>query len=56
MLPTIVRNKKEIEAQLNLAEETKDQSRYFGMSYEQGMIAMYEWLTGETDSLPIEED
>jgi len=49
----IVREQKEIEKQL---QEAEDQSRYFGMSYEQGIIAMYEWLVGDTDNLPIEED
>lgn len=57
MIPLIiVRVEKQIEEQIQKAEDTQHSSKYPGMSYEQGVIAMYEWLTGETDDLPLEDD
>lgn len=51
----IVRTEKEIEAQIQKAEDaSNDGSMYPGMSYEEGMLAMYQWLTGEVEDKPLE--
>ncbi len=52
----IVRTESEINKQLDLAYKTQLNSVYHNMTYEQGMIAMYEWLIGDTDDLPMDED
>ena len=55
-MPSIVRTQKEIDEQLDKITDGIHASKYPGMTYEQGAEIMYQWLTGETDSLPIEED
>lgn len=56
---TIIRNEDEIWQQVHAAEEVEfgeRQTRYRGMSYEQGMVAMYRWLTDpDVEFPPIEE-
>jgi hypothetical protein len=52
----ITRTKKEIDDQLNEAQKYIDEgSKYFGMSYEDGIVAMFDWLVGNSDALPMEE-
>lgn len=52
-----VRDEKAIENQIDLAAKAKDEGgKYFGMSYEEGVQAALEWVTGVTDELPMEED
>lgn len=55
-MATITRTQSEIDEQLDKIADTLHSSRYPGMTYEQGCEIMYQWLTGETDNLPIEED
>lgn len=53
----IVRSEQEIWDLLNQcadAEETGD-SKYPGMSYEQGIKVAIEWMTGDTNNHPINE-
>lgn len=53
---TITRTQDEIDKQLNLANEGIDEgTKYPGMSYEEGIQAMYDWLTGFIDNAPMEE-
>lgn len=51
----IVRTKEEIDEQLNLAQENIDsgESPYFGMTYEQGIVEMFDWLVGNNDVTPM---
>lgn len=53
-MASIVRSPEEVEAVLNWAAENRDNgvSAYPGMSYEDGILAMYEWLSGEIDDDP----
>ncbi len=48
----------EIDEQLNKAyeQEEKGGSKWPGMSYEQGVRTAIDWITGNTDELPIEDD
>ncbi len=48
----------QIEDQLDKARQwdMNSQTDVPGMSYEQGVIAAFEWILGETESLPIEND
>ena len=55
-IPEIKRTKEEIDEQVNRAHETAEDSRYFGMTFEQGVIAAIEWILGETDELPMEDE
>jgi hypothetical protein len=52
------RTQKEIENQIDLANEiiNKEALGCFGMSYEDGVKAALQWVIGETDDLPIEEE
>jgi len=53
---TIVRTQDEIDKQLNLAVEGIDEgSKYPGMSYEEGIQNMYDWLIGQIDDAPMDE-
>lgn len=53
----ITKTEKQIEQQLQKAEDASiNGTKYSGMTYEEGMLALYNWLTGETDDLPLEED
>lgn len=51
----IVRSDEEINAVLNKAMEAEDtgQSKFFGMKYEEGIVAMHDWLVGDTDTDPM---
>lgn len=52
MFIDIVRTNEEIEAVYNRSYETN----YRGMTYEEGVRAMYEWLTGEREDPPFDMD
>lgn len=57
MKPEIVRSETEINRVLDWAQEGEDQgTRYAGMSYEQGIKAMYAWLVGDEDAAPDAEE
>jgi hypothetical protein len=55
MTPKITRTEKEINDQIQKALDGQDSSAYPSMSYEQGMLAMYDWLIGQSDDLPIDD-
>jgi len=51
----IVRNQQEIDRVLNWAAQGEDEgSHYSGMSYEQGLRDMHDWLVGDSDHAPDE--
>jgi hypothetical protein len=51
----IVRRKQEIEGVLQWADDgIRTGSHYRGLKYEEGLIDMYEWLTGIRDESPID--
>ena len=50
----IIRTDEEIRAVVNLAHDGIDGgTKWRGMSYEQGIIAMIDWLQGGTDDNPM---
>lgn len=53
----VVRTEEEIDEQLNKAQAIIDEggSPFFGMSYEDGIVAMHEWLTGLHDDAPMDQ-
>ena len=52
----ITKTQTEIDEQLNLAQEGIDEgSKYPGMSYEEGIQAMWDWLIGQIDDAPMTE-
>ena len=52
----IIRTEQQINEQLDKASQiiNNDGTHYPGMSYEQGIQAMYDWLVGDTEDTPIE--
>jgi hypothetical protein len=52
---SIVRDDDEIDQQLNAAMESDGGSKFPGMTYEQGVAAGIDWLTGNTDDKPMED-
>ena len=51
----IVRSDEEINRVLNWAGEGLDQGAHFpGMSYENGILNMLDWLNGDSDEAPDE--
>lgn len=52
----IIRDESEIDEIINETHiiENEEGSRYPGMSYEQGLRDMYEWLIGDSDDNPLE--
>lgn len=52
------RTQEEIHRQVELANEQIDQntSKYFGMTYEEGVRDALEWMTGELDEKPMEDE
>lgn len=56
MSDMIVRNKQEIEAVLQKAEDTLEtgESNFAGMTYEEGMLAFHNWLVGNCDENPFD--
>jgi hypothetical protein len=54
---SIVRTEKEIDEVLEKAMDGKySGSRYPGMSYEEGIMAFADWLFGDDDEPPFDED
>lgn len=52
----IVRTEEEVNRVLNWAMEGVEQgTRYSGMSYEQGILDICDWLTGHSELAPDEE-
>ncbi len=54
----IKRTDAEIDDQLGKLDEDATAggaSKWPGMTYEQGVMAMFDWLTGATDELPVED-
>ena len=52
----IIREQAEIDEQLNKASETLDEgSKFFGMSYEEGILAMFDWLVGNREDAPMDQ-
>ena len=52
------RTEREIDDSINTAYELKDEvgSKWPGMSYEDGVIAALEWIKGDRDEAPFEEN
>ena len=52
----IVRSRVEIDKVLNWASgsENSGETHFPGMSYESGLLSMYEWLVGDIDDNPME--
>jgi len=56
MQQEIVRSQSEIDAVYESAMEGVSQgSKFSGMSYEEGIIAMLAWLTGDSNDNPMED-
>jgi len=49
------RTQEEINQQTDKAAETEDNSKYPGMSYEAGVRAALDWVTGQSEEQPMEE-
>lgn len=49
------RTQEEIDQQNDKAAETEDNSKYPGMSYEAGVRATLDWVTGQSEEQPMEE-
>ncbi len=57
MAERIVRTDEEVNRVLNWAAEGEDNGTHFkGMSYEQGIKAMYDWLIGMIDEAPDQDE
>ena len=53
----VVRSDDKVDALIDRCIKNKyDKSEYPGMSYEEGIIAAIEWLTGECDDYPFDEE
>jgi hypothetical protein len=52
------RTNEEIDDVLNRCNEKVDEggSRFFGMTYEQGIVAGIDWLLGNTDDHPYDDE
>lgn len=52
------RTELEMNEQRDLAYEAKEEkgSRWPGMSYEDGVIAVLDWITGNADEAPMDAD
>lgn len=51
-----VRTSEEIEDQQDLCQAGREGgSKYPGMSYEEGVLAAFDWLLGDTDEKPMED-
>ena len=48
------RDEEEVEKMLDKACEARDKPRFFGMSYEEGVVAALEWVLGNSDDSPLE--
>jgi len=53
----VKRSRSEIDNCRDMAGRAIDEgSKYPGMSYEEGVLAALEWVTGDVDDHPMEED
>lgn len=54
----IVRTEEEVEKLMDdcIENRTNGKHRYAGMTYEEGIRAGIEWLTGETEDYPFDEE
>ncbi len=53
----LVRTVAEVNELIELAHAGKDEGGKFpGMCYEEGILAVLEWVTGETDENPMKEE
>lgn len=50
-----IKTKKEAEEQISIAEVTAYNSKFPGMTYEDGIVAALTWMIGETDTPPMED-
>lgn len=48
------RTQEEVERQWGEAAETRSNPRWRGMSYEDGVMATLDWLTGDREEPPME--
>lgn len=55
-MAVIVKSEEEIDTILNEISVIYDTegTKFHGMTYEEGLKNMYEWLVGETDEYPLE--
>jgi len=53
----VTRTETEIDEQLNKAQQFIDEggSPFFGMSYEEGIVAMHDWLTDIDAHAPMDQ-
>lgn len=53
-----MRTSREINDQVNRAQDQIDEgtSTVPGMSYEEGVVYALQWVTGDSDDLPMEDD
>lgn len=52
----ICRSTEEIDEQLSLAQGAIETgSKFFGMTYEQGIVAMFDWLEGNREEAPMDD-
>lgn len=53
----VVRDREEVDELLNQCSESEDEgvSKFPGMSYEQGIRAGIDWLTGQRDENPMDD-
>lgn len=58
MVPTVKKSREEIDRQIDLAMTSINEggSKYPGMSYEEGVRNGIEWVLGEVEEAPMEED
>lgn len=54
----VERSQEEVDEQLNLAMEAVDRgrSKWPGMSYEDGVRAALNWMTGDDETPPMEDE
>lgn len=53
----ITKTRREIEAEVAKAVDIMDggESPFFGMSYEEGIIAMGDWISGNQEEAPLDD-
>jgi hypothetical protein len=53
-----VRSQEEVNEQIDRASDNinKGISKYPGMTYEEGIRAAIDWMSGESDELPMDDD
>jgi len=51
----VERTAEEIEELLKACEKSGSESRYFGMTYEQGISEGIRWIIGDTEDYPLDD-